>query len=60
MATTVQVNGKMQCRLDLDENSSQEDALKFALANEVVINCIDGKDLKKVIYKPGFILNIII
>ena len=56
----VQVNGKKQCCLELEENASQEDALNLALANERVIERVDGKALKKVIYKPGFVLNIIV
>ena len=56
----VQVNGKTRGSLKLSKNSSEEEAVKKALKIPAVQNALKGRPLKKQIYKPGKILNLII
>lgn len=55
----VQVNGKMRGTVDLLLTSSEDEAVKAALALAPVQQAIDGKQMKKVIYKAGKIVNLI-
>jgi leucyl-tRNA synthetase len=57
----VQVNGKMRGTVQVDKQISQQDALSKALAElESVQKQIDGKAIRKVIFVPGKIMNIIV
>lgn len=56
----VQVNGKTRGTLELSINASEDDAMASAKAINAVKNALDGKNVAKVIYKPGKILNIIV
>lgn len=57
----VQVNGKMRGTVQVDNQISQQDALSKALAElESVQKQIDGKAIRKVIFVPGKIMNIIV
>ncbi|MGE0527266.1 MAG: leucine--tRNA ligase [Bdellovibrionales bacterium] len=56
----VQVNGKTRGTVEVDVNASEEDALNLARTLNAVKNAVDGKNIAKVIYKPGKILNIIV
>ena len=56
----VQVNGKTKSAISCSVNTSEEEALKLAQEKTPIQNALKGKKIKKVIYKPGRILNIII
>jgi len=55
----VQVNGKARGEISIAADADQDFALTAAKEVEKVQNQLDGKDIKKVIYVPGRILNII-
>lgn len=55
----VQVNGKIRARLELSREATEEEAKKAALEHEGVVAAIAGKPLRKVIYVPGRILNLV-
>ncbi|MFT5170047.1 MAG: leucyl-tRNA synthetase [Candidatus Omnitrophota bacterium] len=55
-----QVNGKVRARLQIPADSSQEDVKAMALADEHVQKFIDGKEIRKFIYIPGKIANIVV
>jgi leucyl-tRNA synthetase len=55
-----QVNGKMRGTVEVSADVAQADALAAAKALDSVSRLLDGKDIKKVIFVPGRILNIII
>ncbi len=55
----VQVSGKMRGKLELSVDCSEEDAVKKAKEIASVRNAIEGKNIVKIIYRPGKILNII-
>ena len=55
----VQVNGKTRASISVSEQTSEESAVKTALSKPAVVKALKGKNIKKVIYKPCRILNII-
>jgi leucyl-tRNA synthetase len=55
----VQVNGKKRGEIEIPKNADQEGAMTEAMKIQSVSNQIDGKEVKKVIYVPGRILNIV-
>ncbi|MCL2824765.1 MAG: leucine--tRNA ligase, partial [Polyangiaceae bacterium] len=55
----VQVNGKVRGRITLARDASEEDAVREALSHENVRAMAEGK-IRKIVYKPGQILNFIV
>ena len=55
----VQVLGKPKARLMLPVNCDAKEAEKIALANENVAAALAGKNVAKVIYGPGRLINIV-
>ncbi|GMH37090.1 hypothetical protein BSKO_04963 [Bryopsis sp. KO-2023] len=55
----VQTNGKMRGMIEIGKDEGQDAAMEAAKQLETVQRQIDGKDIKKVIFVPGKILNII-
>lgn len=56
----VQVNGKMRGTIEVSPDAPEEQAVELARAVVAVQNAIGGKELAKVIYRPGKILNLIV
>ncbi len=56
----VQVNGKLRARIELAPGSDKEQAMAGAEADENVTRHTDGKDIRKVIYIPDRLLNIVV
>eukprot|EP00578_Thalassiosira_sp_NH16_P017467 CAMPEP_0181114688 /NCGR_PEP_ID=MMETSP1071-20121207/21032_1 /TAXON_ID=35127 /ORGANISM="Thalassiosira sp., Strain NH16" /LENGTH=928 /DNA_ID=CAMNT_0023198845 /DNA_START=139 /DNA_END=2925 /DNA_ORIENTATION=- len=55
----VQVNGKKRGEIEIPKDSDQEGAMEEAMKCQGVINQVEGKDVKKIIFVPGRILNIV-
>ncbi|MBO9491608.1 leucine--tRNA ligase [Endozoicomonas sp. G2_1] len=55
----VQVNGKLRAKLTVAADASQESVEQLALGEENVSKFTDGKTIRKVIYVPGKLLNIV-
>ena len=55
----VQVNGKLRAKMTVAADISSEDAQSEALAQENVQAFIEGKTVRKVIYVPGKLVNIV-
>merc|ERR1711871_1872908 len=55
----VQVNGKVRAKISLAPDAAEDAARELAFAEEGVQKFTEGKDIKKVIYVPGKILNIV-
>ncbi len=55
----VQVNGKLRSKLTVAADAQQEAVEKLALADEHVSKFTDGKTIRKIIYVPGKLLNIV-
>ncbi len=56
----VQVNGKVRGRITLARDASEETARELALADAGTTAHVAGKTIKKVVYVPGRIVNLII
>ncbi|MGB5810668.1 MAG: leucine--tRNA ligase [Polyangiales bacterium] len=56
----VQVNGKVRGRVTLPKTATEEQALSAALAIAQVSGQLEGKELRKTIWVPGKILNLIV
>lgn len=59
MLIVVQVNGKLRDRLTVPVESKQGLIEKKAIESEKVISTMKGKPIRKIIYVPGKILNIV-
>ena len=55
----VSVNGKMRDVMELPRDIAQEEAVALAKVNPKIIPWIEGKTIKKIIFVPGRILNIV-
>ena len=55
----VQVLGKMRGTIEVTDQTSEEEAVAMAKEVGAVANALEGKNIVKVIYKPGKILNLI-
>ena len=56
----IQINGKVRAKLQLAKDCSEEDALAAAKENDNIAGYLSKGSLRKVIYVPGRILNLII
>jgi leucyl-tRNA synthetase len=56
----VQVNGKLRARMPMPRGISQDDAQEAALADENVRRQLDGKEIRKVIFVPDRLINIVV
>ncbi len=56
----VQVNGKVRGKVVLSTDAAQEEARAAAMEDEKVKSFCEGKQIVKVIYVPGRILNIVV
>ncbi|MCH2110589.1 MAG: leucine--tRNA ligase [Polyangiaceae bacterium] len=55
----VQVNGKVRAKLEVARNADEKTVRELALANETIQGFINGKPIRKFIFVPGRICNII-
>jgi len=55
----VQINGKKRGEIEIKKDASQEDAIEAANAVDKIQKNLDGKNIIKVIFVPGRILNIV-
>jgi len=56
----VQINGKVRGRITVARDASEQEALALATSDANVAAHLSGKEIRKVIYKPAAILNIIV
>ena len=55
----VQVNGKMRAKIDIAPDADEDTARQAALAQDNVTRAIDDKQIRKFIYVPGKIVNVV-
>ena len=60
MNVAIQVNGKLRGTLQLELGTSQDTAMALALEQTTVKKFTEGVEIKKVIYVPGKVLNIVV
>jgi leucyl-tRNA synthetase len=56
----VQVNGKLRGRVTVSASAAEDEVKASALADEKVKGYLEGKTVRKVIYVPGKLLNIVV
>lgn len=56
----VQINGKTRGTILVDKACSEDDAFQVAASDEKLSKYFDGKGIRKRIYVPGRILNVIL
>jgi len=56
----VQINGKLRGTVELDVEASEEEARKAAMDLESVKRATEGKQIVKMIYVPGKVLNLVV
>ena len=56
----IQVNGKVRDKIEVSADLSEEEAKALAISREKIKNRILGKEVKKVIFVPGKLINIVI
>ena len=56
----VQVNGKRRGELVVAQDIDQESAVELARADKVISSHLEGKNVRRVIFVPGRILNIVV
>jgi leucyl-tRNA synthetase len=60
MKIVVQVNGKLRGEFNCSASSGQEEIFAAALALDDVKKFIDGKEIKKKIYVPKKLVNLVV
>jgi leucyl-tRNA synthetase len=55
----IQVNGKTRSVIEIEKDSAKEEVEKIAMEQSPVSAQIEGKQVRKIIYVPGKILNIV-
>jgi leucyl-tRNA synthetase len=60
VTVAVQVNGKLRATLELPRGTSQDAARDAALADERIRKYVDGPAVRKVIYVPDRLLNLVV
>jgi leucyl-tRNA synthetase len=56
----VQVNGKLRATITLPANADQAIAKDIALSDDNVQKAVEGKDIRKFIFVPGRIVNVVV
>ena len=56
----VSINGKVRDSITLSKKASQDEAIELAKSSEKVSKWLEGKEIRKIIYVPGRILNIVV
>ncbi len=60
LTLVVQVNGKLRDRLEVDRGITEQEASELALASPAVTAQLDGKQLRRVVYVPGRLVNLVV
>jgi leucyl-tRNA synthetase len=56
----VQVNGKLRGRVSIAAKASEDQARAAALADENVARWVEDKPIRKFVYVPGKLINIVV
>jgi len=56
----VQVNGRVRDKIEVQKDTSEEEIKKLTLSSESVKKWTAGKEIKKVIFVPGKLINIVV
>jgi leucyl-tRNA synthetase len=56
----IQINGRVRDQIEVEANIQEEKAKELALSQEKIQKLIGGKEIKKIIFVPGRLINIVI
>jgi leucyl-tRNA synthetase len=56
----IQVNGRVRSEIEINKDDTEDVVKEKALSDEKINKFIDGKNVKKFIYIPGKIVNIVL
>ena len=56
----VQINGKVRAKIEMEKDLPESEAISLALQQQGVTKFTEGKAIKKTIYVPGRILNLVV
>jgi len=56
----VQVNGKVRGRVNVNRGATEAEVVALAMQDESVKKFVDGKPVRKTIYVPDRVLNLVI
>jgi leucyl-tRNA synthetase len=56
----IQVNGKLRDKIEVERDISEEKVKELAISREKVKKWIEGKEIKKVVYVPRKLINIVV
>jgi len=56
----IQINGKIRDKIEVETDITEEKAKELALSQENIIKWIKGKKIKKVIFIPGKLINLVV
>jgi leucyl-tRNA synthetase len=56
----VQVNGRVRAKIDVEATLGEEDIKRLAIRHEKVGQYIEGREIKKIIYVPKRLVNIVV
>ena len=56
----VQVNGKTRSRVSVPRDSSESAVVDAAMADEITTRFVGGKEIRKRIYVPNRLLNLVV
>jgi leucyl-tRNA synthetase len=56
----IQINGKVRDKIETKADISEEEAKSIALSREKIVKWLEGKEIKKIIFVPKRLINIVI
>jgi leucyl-tRNA synthetase len=56
----VSVNGKLRTTINISLDASVEEVHQIALSNEVIQKWVEDKPIKKIVFVPGKMINVVI
>ena len=56
----IQVNGRVRGKIEIEAGITEEKAKKLALSEEKIKEWVEGKEIKKIIFVPNKLINIVI
>jgi leucyl-tRNA synthetase len=60
MAIVVQINGKLRTQLVVATDATEEQILALVKEDPKIVTSLDGKQLKRHIYVPGKLINLVV
>jgi len=56
----IQVNGKVRDKIEVEADITEEKAKELAISREKIKKWIEGKEIKKLIFVPGKLINVVV